>query len=315
MHKTEPASAGSADRTGIRVARAVRKRLTRQGSRQRSAATSRGAKPRVTRGKAKLRAGNPRPLRRAKPAAKPARKRVARKAVARKRVARKAVARKAVARKVVARKAIARTAPRRTPARDTARRPVRGVAKRPAPRAAAATRTPAPVPPAFAAQRAAATSRELLLFELQRARASVKAAIQGLSSGVAMQPIAPGRWSPFEIVLHLSERDRVRLEEFARTLAGQPRTWAGIPDPEMAPVNEAHLAPLRAHTWEEAVRRLDSLREELLQRLFQVPAQPDDVWQRGHAFGDMMWGLPEHDRHHAEQIKRVRIGDPVPVED
>jgi hypothetical protein len=29
----------------------------------------------------------------------------------------------------------------------------------------------------------------------------------------------------------------------------------------------------------------------------------------------MMWGLPDHDRHHAEQIKRVRIGDLVPVED
>jgi uncharacterized damage-inducible protein DinB len=290
------------------VARAAAKRLTRQGSRQRSAATSRSAKPRVTRGKAKPRAGDPKPARRAKPAAKPARKRVARKAVAR-----KAVARRAVARKLVAQKAVARTAPGRKPARATAKRPALPVAKRPTQRAAAAPRTPAA--PAFAVQRAAATSRELLLFELQRARASVKAAIQGLSSGAAMQPIAPGKWSAFEIVLHLSERDRVRLEEFARTLAGQPRTWAGIHDPEMAPVNEAHLAPLRAHTWDEAVRRLDSLREELLQRLFQVPAQPDDVWQRGHAFGDMMWGLPDHDRHHAEQIKRVRIGDLVPVED
>jgi uncharacterized damage-inducible protein DinB len=290
------------------VARAAGKSLTKQGSRQRSAATSRGAKPRVTRGKAKPRAGSPKPVRRAKRAAQPARKAVARKAAVR-----KAVARRTVARKVVTRKLVARIGPSRKRALPTAKRPARPVAKRPAPRAAARPRTPAP--PAFAVQRAAATSRELLLFELQRARASVKAAIQGLSTGTAMQPIAPGKWSPFEIVLHLSERDRVRLEEFARTLAGQPRTWAGIAHPEMTPVNEAHLAPLRAHTWEEAVRRLDSLREELLQRLFQVPAQPDDVWQRGHTFGDMMWGLPEHDRHHAEQIKRVRIGDPVPVED
>jgi hypothetical protein len=167
------------------------------------------------------------------------------------------------------------------------------------------------VRPAFAGQRAGASARENLLFELQRARASVKAAIQGLPAAAAMQPIAPGKWSTFEIVLHLSERDRVRLEEFARTLAGQPRTWAGIEDPEMAPVNEAHLAPLRAHTWDEAVRRLDSLREELLQRLFQVPAQPDDVWQHGHAFGDMMWGLPDHDRHR-RAISAFASG-PVPV--
>ena len=303
MHQTEPASAGSADRTGIRVARAAGKRLTKQGSKQRSATGSRDAKPRVKRGKAKPRAGSAKPVQRAKRATKPARKAAPRKAAPRKPAARKTTVRKA--------------APRRKPSLPpaTPKRPARRTANRAALRAIAPRRAPAPVPPAFAVQRAGATARENLLFELQRARASVKAAIQGLPAGAAMQPIAPGKWSPFEIVLHLSERDRVRLEEFARTLAGQPRTWAGIKDPAMAPVNEAHLAPLRAHTWDEAVRRLDSLREELLQRLFQVPAQPDDVWQHGHAFGDMMWGLPEHDRHHAEQIKRVRIGGASPVED
>ena len=299
LHQTEPASAGSADRTGICVARAAGKRLTKQKvSKQRSAAKSRDAKPRVKRGKAKPRAGSPKLAQRAKRATQPARKAVPRKAIAR-------------------RTAALEAAPNRKPAgaRATPKRPARGIAKRSLRRSTIPRRAPAPVQPAFAVQRAGASARENLLFELQRARASVKAAIQGLPAAAAMQPIAPGKWSTFEIVLHLSERDRVRLEEFARTLAGQPRTWAGIEDPEMAPVNEAHLAPLRAHTWDEAVRRLDSLREELLQRLFQVPAQPDDVWQHGHAFGDMMWGLPDHDRHHAEQIKRVRIGGPSPVED
>jgi hypothetical protein len=219
----------------------------------------------------------------AKRAAKPARKAAVKKA-ARKVAVRKVVVRKAAVRKVAVRKAAIHRAP------------------------------VVPVPPAFAIQRAGASAREQLLFEMQRARATVKAAIQGMSSGSAMQPIARGKWSPFEIVLHLSERDRVRLEEIARTLGGLPRTWAGIHDPAMKPINEAHLAPLRAHTWDEAVRRLDSLREELLQRLYQVPEQPDDVWQHGHAFGDMMWGLPEHDRHHAEQIKRARIRGAAPVE-
>lgn len=282
------------------MARAAGKHLTKQGSKQRSAARSRAAKSRVKRGKAKPRAGGPKLIARAKRAAQPARKTAPRKAVARKRAARRA----APSRKPV-----------RAPATAPAKRPARAPAKRSRQHARAPRRTPTPVQPAFAVQRALASTRELLLFELQRARAGVKAAIQGLPAAVAMQPIAPGKWSPFEIVLHLSERDRVRLEEFGRTLGGQPRTWAGIEDPEMGPVNEAHLAPLRAHTWDEAVRRLDSLREELLQRLFQVPAQPDDVWQHGHAFGDMMWGLPDHDRHHAEQIKRVRIGGPAPVED
>jgi hypothetical protein len=283
------------------VARAAAKRLTKQGSKQRSAAKSRDGKPRPTRGKAKPRAGEPRLVAGVKRAAPPARKGAPGKAARRKTVARKATT--------------ARAGSKRKPARATRKRAPVPTAKRARQRVGTPPRAPVPVQPAFAVQRAAASAREHLLFELQRARASVKAAIQGLPAGAAMRPIAPGRWSPFEIVLHLSERDRVRLEEFARTLAGQPRTWAGIEDPEMGAVNEAHLAPLRAHTWDEAVRRLDSLREELLQRLFQVPAQPDDVWQRGHAFGDMMWGLPDHDRHHAEQIKRVRIGGPAPVED
>jgi hypothetical protein len=169
--------------------------------------------------------------------------------------------------------------------------------------------------PAFAAQRAHATAREALLFELARARAAVRAAIQGMSAATASRPIAPGKWSPFEIVLHLGERDRVRLDEFHRTLNGQPRTWAGIGDAAQATVNEQHLAPLRALSWDSAVRRLESLREQLLLRLHEVPALPDDVWQRGHTFAEMLWALPEHDRHHADQIKKARTGEPVLTED
>jgi len=164
-------------------------------------------------------------------------------------------------------------------------------------------------PPAFAAQRAHATSREELLFELARARASVKAAIQGLTTASALKPIAPGKWSPFEVVLHLGERDRVRLDEFHRTLSGRRHTWAGVGDSEQARVNEQHIAPLRAFSWDSAVRRLDELREALLLRLHEVPALPDEVWQRGHTFAEMMWGLPTHDRHHATQIKKARIGE------
>lgn len=204
-----------------------------------------------------------------------------------------------------ARKRVAKTV-------TSAKRALERAAARRVPRPVAA---PKPVPPAFAAQRASATAREVLLFELQRARASVKAATQGIASGAAERPIAPGKWSIKEIVLHLSERDRVRLEELSRTLGGQSRSWAGIEDPEMGAHNEAHLSPLRAHGWDDALRRLDSMREQLLLRLSEVPAEPDDVWRRGHPFADMMWGLPEHDRHHASQIKLARIGATGPVED
>ena len=152
------------------------------------------------------------------------------------------------------------------------------------------------------------------MFELVRARAAVKAAVQGMPSGRATQPVAPGKWSPLEIVLHLSERDRVRLDEFDRTLAGVPRSWATLSDGEMSAVNEAHLAPLRAHTWEEAIRRMDSLRAELMERLAALPAEPAQIWNPGHAFGDMLLSLPGHDRNHAMQIKNARIGGRAPVE-
>ena len=204
----------------------------------------------------------------------------------------------------VARKRVTRTVTAATKA----------LGKRPAVRRAVLKRTE-PVPPAFATQRASASLREQLMFELQRARASVKAATQGLPGSTAELPVAPGKWSIKEIVLHLSERDRVRLEEISRTLGGQPRSWAGLSPAEEAALNEAHLAPLRAHSWDDALRRLDTLREQLLLRLSEVPSHPDDVWRRGHPFADMLWILPEHDMHHARQIKLARIGATVPVED
>jgi len=262
------------------VARAAGKKQSRRKSAGRSASSARSGKPRAG---AKRRA--------------PAKKKLARASAAKRRVKRAAPKRSA--------------APQRSLTRRTAAARPAGVRREPAP--AAAVRQV--VTPAFATQRTHASSREELLFELARARAAVKAAIQGLSIANASRPIAPGKWSPLEIVLHLGERDRVRLEEFHRTLHGQPRSWAGISDAEQAVHNEQHLSPLRALTWDSAVRRLDSLREQLLLRLHEVPALPDDVWQRGHAFADMMWGLPEHDRHHAVQIKRARTGEPVLTED
>ena len=250
-------------------------------SRKRAAA-ARGAKGRVAP--------------RAKPAPKPARRKPARKLAPKRTTKQQAVAKSGAK---PAPKRAARPAPKavRKVADKRVRKPVaRRTAKR------------APVPPAFAAQKAGASPRELLLFELVRARAAVKAALQGLASGSTVRPVAPGKWSPLEIVLHLSERDRVRLDEFDRTLAGVPRSWASLTEADMVAVNEAHLGPLRAHTWHEAVRRLDALRDELLERLAAVPDLPADVWLKGHAFADLIWGLPDHDRHHAMQIKNARIG-------
>lgn len=160
---------------------------------------------------------------------------------------------------------------------------------------------------AFAPQRAGASAKELLLFELQRARVGLLAAVKGLPAHRADQPWAPGKWSPREIVLHCAVRDRVRLDEFDAALAGRPVSWAGVEGAEMAARNEAHLSELRSLSWEDALRLLQTTRDALMHRLLAVPAEPAETWSERHAFGAMLHMLPPHDRNHAEQIKAARI--------
>lgn len=257
---------------------------------------------------------------------KAAKKKAAKKRVAKKRPARRA-ARKRVAKKRPARKAARKRVTKKRPARKAAKqraagkrvakkRPTRKVAKRPAagPPAKAAKpaskpRAPRPAAPAaFAPQKAGATAKDLLLFELERARVSVLAAIQGLGAGTAMQPMGEGKWSIHEIVLHLAVRDRARLEEFDSLLEGNPASWANVaPGAEQAAENEAHLAPLRGTSWDDAVRMLMTTRADLMERLKAAPAEPAEVWTPSHPFGACMYRLPGHDRGHAEAIKNARI--------
>lgn len=161
--------------------------------------------------------------------------------------------------------------------------------------------------PAFEPQRTGANPKEILLFEMQRARVAVMAAIQGVTAPVADRPTAPGKWSVREIVLHLIVRDRVRLDEFAPVLGGRAPSWTGLDEGAMARVNELHLGPLRPLSWEEAVRLLMATREQLVAALVSVPSHPAELWTEAHPFGAMMHALPRHDRHHAEQIKAARI--------
>jgi hypothetical protein len=200
-----------------------------------------------------------------------------------------------------------RTAPKRAKPRAAVskKRATRGKPARKGP--AAKPRRIAGVPPAFAPQKAGATARDLLLFELERARVAVLAAIQGLGAGAASRPIAEGKWSPLEIVLHLGVRDRVRLEEFDRVRAGQAPTWKALDERAQRELNQEHLAALRGSTWDEAVRLLHTTRAELMATLQAVPAEPAGLWSESHPFGAMMSALVVHDRHHAEQIKRARV--------
>ncbi len=283
-----------------KVARAKARPKGREKS-TRAVVAGKVTKKRVTASGAKKTARR-KPARAVAPAPRKAAKKVAKKAV--KKVAKKAA--KKPVRKVA--RTVAKPAGRRV-TKPNAKAPARTVASRGGARPAkpVSAKVLPFAPTAFAAQRAGAATRDLMLFELVRARAAVKAALQGLASGRALQPIAPGKWSLLEIVLHLSERDRVRLEEFERLHAGVAPSWRGMTTEQIAAMNDAHLAPLRDLSWDDALRRMDSLRDELMERLARVPAD-EDVWRKGHAFADTMGHLAHHDRHHAQQIKLARLG-------
>lgn len=146
------------------------------------------------------------------------------------------------------------------------------------------------------------------MFELIRARAAVLSAIHGLTAASANEPMGEGRWSVRETVLHLITRDQARLRESEPTLHGQVASWKGIEDPAMGILNAELMAPLRHLDWEEALRALHRVREQLMEEIESVPEEPAAVWSSEHPFGWMLHVLPPHDRHHADSIKRWRIG-------
>jgi len=155
-------------------------------------------------------------------------------------------------------------------------------------------------------QRSGASPKQLALFELVRARAAVLGAIQGLTAASANQPMTGGKWSVRETVLHLVTRDQARMREGEAALRGQSASWKGIHDPEMSAINAEMLSPLRSLDWDETLRLLHRTRELLMEELESVPEEPAEVWSPDHPFGWMLQGLPPHDRHHAEVIKRWR---------
>jgi DinB superfamily len=160
-------------------------------------------------------------------------------------------------------------------------------------------------PPAFP-QTSGATAKQRLLFDLVRSHTSVLASIQGLLDPSANRPLAEGKWTVRETVLHLVTRDRIRLREMERALLGIAPSWRSIDEAEQSEINARDLAALNHIGWDETVRLFRATRRELMEAIESVPEDPADVWAEDHPFGWMMLRLPAHDRHHADAIKRSR---------
>lgn len=220
-----------------------------------------------------------------KPGARPAKPRTA----ARRTAARRTAARRTAARRTVAPRAAAKTG-----------RPALRVVRR------TARRKPRPAPPPAFPQAQGASARSRLMFHMVKARASVLAAVQGMSAASAERPLAQGKWSTRETILHLVARDRARLREMEAALRGVRPSWQGLDPVGQARVNEEDLGPLRQLAWEDAKRLLLTTRQELMEAVESIPEAPEEVWGEEHPLGWMFQRLPVHDLHHADIIKRWR---------
>jgi hypothetical protein len=198
--------------------------------------------------------------------------------------------------------------PKRKARRPKKRAATRRVARRPKMRVVAQKKVRAvvpPPPPAFP-QATGAPAKQQLLFRMVKARASVLAAVQGMSAATAEQPLGAGKWTSREVVLHLVTRDRARLREMEAALRGIRPSWDGENAERQSRVNEEDLAPLRRFGWDEALRLLNATRQELMEAIESIPEEPAEVWADTHPLGWMFQRLPPHDLHHADQIKRWR---------
>jgi uncharacterized damage-inducible protein DinB len=197
-------------------------------------------------------------------------------------------------------------AAKRGPARTgTAKlRPVRaGTKRKPKP---AKPRAPRPAPPPAFPQATGASAKNQLLFRMVKARASVLAAVQGMSAAAAERPFAEGKWNTRETILHLVTRDRARLREMEAALRGTRASWDGTDAARQDRENEEDLRALRHLAWEDAVRLLLTTREQLMEAVESIPEEPAEVWDVSHPLGWMFQRLPPHDLHHADVIKHGR---------
>jgi len=190
------------------------------------------------------------------------------------------------------------------PAQSGAANPQLAVVARPAPRKPRRKRSAVAVTE-FAGAKAGAAPKDLALFGLERARVAVSAAIQGLSGGAADRPIAPGKWSVRQMVLHLAFWDREVLTRYLEPAAAHDQR-AKIGHAELQTMNAAGVAGHDHLDWEAARRLLQSAREDLWDALESIPDEPAEVWSPEHAVGNLVEELTSHDRHHAETIKRWR---------
>jgi uncharacterized damage-inducible protein DinB len=161
-------------------------------------------------------------------------------------------------------------------------------------------------------QRGAASARQRVVFELMRARARVRAAVQGLGPAGAEAPLRPGGWTVRETTLHLASWDALAAAWAERLGQGERPPWQDARGRALDRLNRELLEPLRALSWEATLRRLERERRGLLDALDGLAAHPA-CWESGAPLAELLADIADNDHHHAGQIKRHRAPTPIEV--
>jgi hypothetical protein len=154
-------------------------------------------------------------------------------------------------------------------------------------------------------QRAGASERETLLFEMARARTAVLAAVQGMVPGSAERPLAEGKWNTRQHVLHLAYCEQVYAPDLLIALRGETPAAASYTKEDDDQMNAEALARMNPMTWDEALRLLHTARLQLLETIETLPVD-EVLWTGTHMIARILRSAALHDRHHAEAIKRWR---------
>jgi hypothetical protein len=146
-------------------------------------------------------------------------------------------------------------------------------------------------------QSAGASSRQLVLFQLVRARARVLAALQGLTSSPTPRAGAPAASDVRELVSGMIAIDRsTRAEVESHVTGGADRS--AVPDTGV-------MTP-ESSSWDDLLRRLDTERQALIEAVERIPELPAEVWSSHHPVGERLASLSQSELEQADLIKGLR---------
>ncbi len=151
------------------------------------------------------------------------------------------------------------------------------------------------------------TKKQHLLNGLLESRDRVHCAIRGLTPADVEAPLAPGKWSVRETVLHLCFWEHSIQQALESSSRGVPPRWEDNDREKDAEMNAEGHARFGSLPWPKALELLRTGRASLLAALDRIPADPADQWTGEHVLGRMLLDVAPHERHHAEQIRRWRV--------